>query len=148
MKIIILIVSIVILSSCENTKTNLQFKGDLSQTGVYEEDKEGIKHLVLDNKDESYFLKKNPTIGYKKISDIYPDEERCYPDEICISVVFTEEGMDEYTELTKRNLHKQIFFVIDGVIINAPYIKEVITFGSPTIFVEKKYFDSLFIANK
>jgi hypothetical protein len=54
-------------------------------------------------------------------------------------------GTKEYTALTKRNLNKQIFYVIDGVVIIDPNVMGIINSGMGQFPIKEKYFDSLFV---
>ena len=71
--------------------------------------------------------------------------EECYTEEICVDFKLNEEGTKEYTELTKRNLNNQIFFVIDGVVISDPNVMGMIDLGIGQFPIKEIYFDSLFI---
>lgn len=50
-----------------------------------------------------------------------------------VMVDFTNDGGKKFAEITKRNVGKQLGFVLDKVLIDAPVVKEAITGGSTVI---------------
>lgn len=130
--------------TCSTSEKIVSFKKNSSETGIYEFDSNGTTHKVLNNDSTTYTLKSRPSITIEKFESLAISDE-CNVGEICVDFKLNEEGTIEYTELTKRNLKNQIFYVIDGVIISAPNVLGVIDLGRGQFPIKEKYFDSLFV---
>lgn len=139
----ILIISLFFLA-CGTSKKIVAFKKNSFETGIYEFDSTGRTHKVLGNDSITYTLKSTPSIMIGNFESLKISEE-CYTEEICVDFKLNEEGTKEYTELTKRNLNNQIFFVIDGVVISDPNVMGMIDLGIGQFPIKEIYFDSLFI---
>lgn len=135
----------VLLVSCVAPKGKLKFKRNSKETGIYESvGSNGKNFSKIDDSNETYYLSKLPSISVKEIETI-EISDHCYSDEMCVDFYLTTQAKLKYQKLTKRNLDKQIFYVIDGVIINAPVVMGVIAQGAGQFTFEKKHLDSLFI---
>jgi len=56
-----------------------------------------------------------------------------HSNEPVILLLFSKEGADVFSELTKNNVGKQLAIFLDGVVISSPVIREEITGGQATI---------------
>lgn len=133
-----------ILISCGTSQEIVSFKKQSSQTGFYESDVNGKEFPVLGDQSKTFKLKASPAISINQFETLKIAEE-CYKNGICVDFQLSEEGKLKYRELTKRNIHKQIFQVIDGVIIAEVTIMDEIRSGNGMFSFEEKYFDSLFV---
>lgn len=133
-----------ILMACGSSQKIVSFKKQSSQTGIYELDINGKDFLVLGDESKTFKLKASPTVSITQFESLEIAQE-CYKNEICVDFQLNEEGKLEYSELTKRNIHKQIFQVIDGVIIAEVTVMDEIRGGMGRFSIKEKYFDSLFV---
>jgi preprotein translocase subunit SecD len=133
-----------ILFACGSSQKIVSFKKQSSQTGFYESDINGKDFLVLGDESKTFKLKSTPTVSINQFKTLEIAQE-CYNDEICVDFQLNEEGKLEYSELTKRNIHKQIFQVIDGVIIAEITVMDEIRSGRGRFSIKEQYFDSLFV---
>lgn len=130
--------------ACNTSEKIVSFKKKSSETGIYEFAPNGTTHKMLNNDSTNYTLKSKPSITIEKFESLDISGE-CYAGEICVDFKLNKKGTKEYTALTKRNLNKQIFYVIDGIIISDPSVLGVINSGMGQFVIKEKYFDSLFV---
>ncbi|PHR31393.1 MAG: hypothetical protein COA38_08085 [Fluviicola sp.] len=138
-----LITLFLIISSCGTTKKAIYFRGDLSKTGIYEANENGVFFQVLNDSTTSYLLNAEPSIPaseFKLTKDDY-----CNVNDICVAFKLTPKSTLEYEKLTKRNFHKQIFYVVNGHIVSAPEVLGVIKSGNGQFPVNEDDFKLLFI---
>ena len=50
-----------------------------------------------------------------------------------ISLTFTKEGGDKFAKITERNIGKQVYILLDGSVVTAPVVQEIITGGTAQI---------------
>lgn len=132
------------LFACQTSQKLISFKRYSEQTGIYEADENGVRMPVFMQNSVSYKLKRHPTIDMDEFDSLYLDKY-CREGYLCVAFVLSEEGRYAYSELTRRNIEKQIFYVIDGVVVMDPQVMDQIDIGEGQFHVREEYFDSLFV---
>ena len=130
-------------SSNDITSESISFKNQAGTTGIYETDPNGPQFSVLDDT-VMHRLNISTSINIDRIESL-KRSATCRSGEICIDFKLDAQGTNQYTELTKRNIRKEIFYVIDGTIISAPHVMDEIRTGSGKFSFKETYFDSLFV---
>jgi len=140
---------LLIISSCsieENNSTEtIVFKRNSDQTGIYESDPNGTTYKMLSSDTATYRLKLKPSIPSERFQSLQISNE-CYSGDICVDWTLDQKGTKQYSALTKRNLNNQIFYVIEGKIVAAPFVGGVIKTGKGQFPMSKVHFDSLFVS--
>ena len=132
-----------IIPSCNTAKNSISFKGDLSKTGIYEATENGVDFRSLDDSSTTYMLNASPTIPASEFK--LTKDDHCNVNDVCVAFELTPKGTLEYEKLTKRNFHKQIFYVVDGKIVSAPEVLGVIKSGNGQFPVSEDNFKLLFV---
>jgi len=141
---LIAILLLMIVTSCA-TRNNITLKGDPEVNGFYELDDNGKEFEVLGNSDLKFKLKNIPSVKSDRIDRLEIDMEANQAGWTSINVFFTEKGKSEFANFTRKNMNKQIFYVVNGVIITFPKVMGVIDGGRTQYVVNDKYLDSLFL---
>ncbi|TNE54331.1 MAG: hypothetical protein EP338_07915 [Bacteroidetes bacterium] len=131
------------VSACGSPSSNLYFKHNSEQTGIFESDSTGMKYVMLGDT-TVYYLKSSSSISIDEFEKLEIGGE-CYTNEVCIDFQLSKKGTTDYEKLTRKNLNKQIFYVIDGIIIASPVVAGVIEGGSGQLPIPKSMFDTFFV---
>ena len=133
-----------LLGACASTNESVYFKNKKGQTGIFELDSKGDFYRELGDSTNFYKLPIKESIGINEFESLTLDKGYCI-EEKCIEFKLTETGTELYAALTKKNIGKQVFYVIDGVIILKLTVAGVIDNGMGQFPINGKYFDSFFI---
>lgn len=145
-KIIGLIIISFSLYSCVSSNESLSFKNREGQTGIFELDSNGVFYTELGDCENVYKLKPKASIGINEFESLSLYNGYCI-EEKCIEFKLTKIGTEMYTELTKKNIGQQIFYVIDGVVVLKLTVAGFINNGMGQFPINVIYFDSLFMMN-